>query len=154
MYSLELRPTRKQSLWSHHNLLDREFDKFFDLFKTEADSYTPVCEVTDEEKQYSISLDIPGIPKEGVQLEVKDNHLFITGERKSTEKVTKDNLLKTERRYGKFTRVFSLPQHVNAEAIEARVADGVLDIIIPKEEKTQSRKITISDRPNDPKTIN
>lgn len=138
MYHFELKPTRRAQSWNN------EMEKFFDVF-SKNDYFAPACEILDEEKFFSIGLDIPGLRKEDLDIEVKDNHLHISGERKYEEKTEKNNVLRTERKYGKFSRVFSLPQNVNAEGIEARFEHGVLDIVIPKEQKSQSKKIAITD---------
>lgn len=137
MYHFELKPNRK-------NHFERELEKFFDVFSKE-DYFAPSCEIMDEEKSYKVSLDIPGIPKDGIDIEVKDNHLYISGERKYAGETTKDYVLRSERRYGKFSRVFSLPQNINTDLIEASFQDGVLDITLPKEEKSQTKKIKISE---------
>lgn len=140
MYHYELRPARRAQ-W------DKELERFFDVFSNNEYNFSPSCEILDEEKYYSISLDIPGITKEDLDIEVKDNHLHVSGERKQPEKT---NVLRTEKRYGKFSRMFSLPQNVNTDMIEARFENGVLQITVPKEEKSQSKKIQISDwkKPN------
>lgn len=141
MYNLELR-NYKHPTWN--SFWDKEFDKVFDVFTGhKSEFYAPNCEILDTDKSYSISLDVPGLKKEDIQIEVKENHLYITGERKSESKTEKDNVLKTERRYGKFSRVFTLPQNVNADRIEARFENGVLDVDLPKEEKSVSKKINI-----------
>lgn len=124
---------------------DRDFERLFDVFSgQETDFFAPSCEITDTEKSYRVSLDIPGLKKEEIDIEVKENALYITGERKFETKSEKDNVLRTERKYGKFSRVFSLPQNVNTEMIEARFEDGVLEVNLPKEEKAQSKKIAIN----------
>lgn len=145
MYNLELRPNRR-SFWNNHSLLEKELDKFFDNVNKSETYYAPVCEIREEEKFFSISMDIPGIKKEDIDLQVKENELHVTGERKSESQ--SDKVLKSEKRYGKFSRVFTLPQTVNTDGIEARFENGVLEIVLPKEEKTQARKITISDWKN------
>lgn len=134
MYNLELRPSFR-NFWHTHSLLDQMTER----------NFTPDCEIRDEEKFFAISIDVPGIKKEDIDLEVKENHLSVTGERKYLSDKEKDNVVRTERRYGKFSRVFTLPQNVNTEGIEAKFENGVLEIILPKEEKAQARKITISD---------
>jgi HSP20 family protein len=139
MYNLELRPRRH--FWNTHSFFEKELDKLLDTKGEEF--YTPVCEITETEKQYAVSIDIPGMKKEDISLEVKENQLFVTGERKWESKSEKDNVLRSEKRYGKFSRVFTLPQNVNAEMIEARFENGVLEIFLPKEEKAQARKISI-----------
>lgn len=137
MYHFELaRPNRR-------NTLEKELEKFFDVFSKE-DYFAPSCEILDEEKSYKISLDIPGLKQDEIDIEVKDNHLYISGERKMSENTKREAYLRSERRYGKFSRVFSLPQNVNADNIEARFENGVLDLTLPKEEKSSTKKIKIS----------
>lgn len=135
MYHFELKPSRKPQ-W------ENEIEKIFNVFSRN-DYFAPVCEIMDEEKSYSLSLDIPGMKEQDLDIEIKDNHLHISGERKFEERTDKNNVLRSERRYGKFERVFSLPQNVNTELIQARFENGVLDITLPKEEKSQTKKIAI-----------
>jgi HSP20 family protein len=137
MYHFEMKPSRNLQ-WQ------KELERFFDVFSDNETHFAPACEIHDEEKMYSISLDIPGLRQEDIDIEVKDNHLHISGERKYEKKTDKNNVLRSERRYGKFSRVFSLPQNVNPEGIEASFENGVLQIMLPKEEKSQTRKIQIS----------
>ena len=141
MYNLELK-TSRQPVWSSH--WDKEFEKIFDVFTgPKSEFFAPQCEILDSEKSYGVSLDVPGLKKEDIEIEVKDNHLYVTGERKLETRTEKNNVLRNERRYGKFSRVFTLPPNVNADHIEARFEHGVLDIHIPKEEKAQAKKISI-----------
>ena len=136
MHHFELRPNRK-------NQWEKEFEKLFDVFSKE-DYFAPTCEIQDEEKSYKVSLDIPGVTRDQIDIEVKDNHLVISGERKYSGDTPKDYVLRSERRYGKFSRVFSLPQNVASDKIEARFENGVLDLTLPKEEKSQTRKIIVN----------
>lgn len=151
MYNLELRPNRRH-FWNN-SILEKELDKIFENVTKTENFFAPACEIRDEETHFSISLDIPGIKKEEIDLEVKENELHITGERKYSAKSEKDNVLRTEKRYGKFSRVFTLPQNVKSEAIEAKFENGVLEIVLPKEERAQSRKITISDWKESPSDL-
>lgn len=143
MYQFELKPFRT-SQWNPASEWEKEVEKIFDAF-SRTNSFSPACEIRDEEKNYLISVDVPGLSKEELEIEVKENQLHVTGERKQKERSEKDSLLRSERRYGRFSRAFTLPQNVNTDAIEARFENGVLEIAIPKEEKAQARKITISD---------
>jgi HSP20 family protein len=138
MYNFELKPFKKNHLWNNQEV-EKEFERFFEVF-SKTDNFAPVCEIHDEDKFFTIGLDIPGLKKEDIDIEVKDNHLIISGERK-TEKT---GVLRSERRYGKFSRIFSLPQNLDTEAIEASYENGVLEIRLTKEEKSQPRKIQIS----------
>lgn len=140
MYHFELKPALRHPITQWEKEVERMFDGF-----GKSGSFTPACEIREEDKFFSLGMDIPGLKKEEIDIEVKDNQLHISGERKYEEKTDKNNILRTERRYGKFSRVFTLPQNVNVEGIEARFENGVLEIMIPKEEKTQVKKVTISD---------
>jgi HSP20 family protein len=135
MYQFELKPFRNE--W------DKEIEKFFGGFN-KPEYFAPACEVRDEEGFYSISMDIPGLGKDDLSVEIKDNQLHISGERKSRPVLENGKVVRTERKYGKFVRVFSVPQDVNAEGIEARFEHGVLDLKLPKEQRAQSKKINIS----------
>ena len=137
MYHFELAPGHRRQQW------EKEIEKFFDVFSRN-DHFAPACEINDGEKFYSIGLDIPGLTPDEIEIEVKDNRLHISGERKASDNSQKQNVLRSERRYGKFERVFGLPQNVDSDAIEARFENGVLEITLPKEEKSQTKKISIS----------
>lgn len=136
MYNLELKPLRRH-LWS------TELDRMFDSLAKTDETFAPHCEILDGEKYFTISMDVPGLKKDEISLEIKDQKLHLTGERKFEKTEEQGQVLRSERRYGKFARVFTLPPNVNTEAIEARFENGVLEVIIPKEEKAQSRKIEI-----------
>ena len=143
MYHFELKPSLRNQVLSAHSPWEKEIERIFDVF-SKSDYFAPACEILDQEKFYSIGLDIPGLAKEDIELEVKDNKLHVSGERKMKDQGEKDSVLRSERRYGKFSRVFTLPQNINADAIEARFENGVLEILLPKEEKPHSKKIPIS----------
>lgn len=102
----------------------------------------PKCDVRELEHSFSLSFDIPGVKKEDLSLEVKDNVLTVTGERRS-EKTDSDKFLRQEVKYGKFSRSFSLPEGANEEAIEANFENGVLTVHLPKTEKKKAKKISI-----------
>lgn len=139
MYQFELKPYRKS--WSPFQDFEKEVEKMF----YSDNSFIPNCEIFEGDKAFFITLDVPGIRKEDLNLEVKDNHLYITGERSEGARAEKGTVLKSERHYGKFSRVFTIPQNVNTDAIQARFENGVLELSLPKEERTQPKKIQISD---------
>ena len=122
--------------------LDRPNWELFDLFNHRAEHWNPTVEITEDENFFSLAFDVPGIKKENIDLEVKENRLYITGERKADKE--KEKVLRSERRYGKFSRIFTLPQDVNTDAIEARFEEGVLTVVLPKVEKPRPKKISIS----------
>lgn len=146
MYHFELKPFRS-SQWNPTLEWEKEVEKIFDAF-SKSNGWSPATEIIDEEKAFILSMDIPGIRKEDLDIEVKENKLYVSGERKQQERDEKSGVMRSEKRYGKFSRAFTLPQNVNADLIEARFENGVLEIALPKEEKAQPRKITISELKN------
>jgi HSP20 family protein len=142
MYHFELTPFKRSG--NPVQEWEKEVEKIFDGFGTDA-RFSPPCEIIEDDKAFTLSLDVPGLRREDLDIEVRDNQLYITGERKFENRSEKSNVVRSELRYGKFSRVFTLPLHVKAEAISARFENGVLDLSIPKEEKSQPKKITISD---------
>ncbi len=141
MYHLELKPFRRSvpSAW------EKDIERIFEL-NNGGTNFIPACEVRDEEAAYVICIDLPGVLGVDLALEVKDNQLHLMGERKAQTLGEKVQVLRSERRFGKFARVFTVPQNVRAEAIEAQFENGVLTLLLPKEEKTRPIKIPISDR--------
>jgi HSP20 family protein len=137
MYQFDLRPMRS---WSP--LFEKEIEKIFEG-PSRASTYAPACDIVETEKHFLLGLDVPGLKQEEIGIEVKDNLLHISGERKAFERTESDTVVRTERRFGKFSRVFTLPQNVNQDAIEAHFENGVLNVILPKEEKAQVKKISI-----------
>lgn len=141
MYHFELKPSRQGHLWSTQSQWEKQLENFFDGL-SHSGRYTPACEIADEEDSFHISLDIPGLKPEEIEIEVKENHLHVNGVRKEAS-ADKSKVLRSERKYGKFARVFTLPINVNTDNIKAHFENGVLDIHLPKEEKFTSKKITI-----------
>ena len=106
--------------------------------------WVPAVNEREDENAYIIEIDLPGVKKEDINVEVKDNILIVSGERKF-KKVEEDKGYKrVESFFGKFERRFTLPPDADPEKIEAKVEDGVLTIIIPKiEQKESTKKIAV-----------
>lgn len=105
--------------------------------------FMPACDLEETESQYLVNFDLPGVKKDQVKVEVRDNHLTISGERKEEHKIEKANRLSEERIYGSFMRHFTLPSNVDAEHVEASFENGVLRVAIPKAEGTKPKQIPI-----------
>lgn len=91
-----------------------------------------------------IKAEIPGMNREDIKLGYKDNVLTIRGERRKEERDEGENYIRVERSYGSFSRSFAVDAPVRYDAIKAQYKDGVLDIILPKEEESKFREIDIN----------
>lgn len=105
--------------------------------------YPPV-DITESEAGYTIRADLPGLSREDIRVNVRDGMLSISGEKKhEIEKKEKDRYYHFERSYGRFSRSFSLPAHVDGRAIEAKYADGVLEVRLKKTEESKPKAIEV-----------
>src|SRR3989338_1284629 len=102
--------------------------------------FSTVVNTREGEFAYHIEADLPGVKKEDISVETKDNVLTISGERKHKDEVKKDDYYKLESSYGKFVRSFTLPKGVDAENIKAVCENGVLEVTIPKLTKKDEDK--------------
>lgn len=121
-------------------------DRFFndEVFGGKAtSSFSPQVDVAESEKEFEIQFYIPGIKKEDIKIDVNDDRITVSGERKFTNEKKEKNYHSVESSYGKFSRSFYLPDNVNTDKISASYADGVLDVVIPKDEKKVTKR-TIS----------
>ncbi len=102
-------------------------------------AFMPTVNTREDEKSYTVEVDLPGIKKEDIKVNIdpENNTLTISGERKFKNEVKKDDYYTLESNYGKFLRTFTLPENVNVEQIDAKSEDGVLNLTLPKIEKEQ-----------------
>jgi HSP20 family protein len=137
------RPAQAGNSWREINrVLDQTFglgngDGWFDR------AWTPAVDVKEDAKSFAIALEIPGVKPGDIKISLDGNRLIVQGEKRQEEEENADRLHHFERRYGTFSRTFTLPESVNTEAIEARAQDGVLTLVIPKLEKAQPRTIPV-----------
>ena len=103
----------------------------------------PACEILDTDTAFIVTPDVPGLRKDDIELELKDHHLHVAGNRKRRELGEKDRVLRQERRFGKFRRAFALPDGIDEQQVSARFSDGVLEIVLPKA-AVAGRKITVN----------
>lgn len=114
---------------------------------------SPNVELTSDDKAYTLTAELPGVDPADVKLEVRDNMLFLRGEKKRNDapKLEGENkderrIHVTERAYGSFERAMTLPEDANVEAIKASHKDGVLTVVIPRkaDEAPKSRTIEVT----------
>lgn len=112
---------------------------------SEFSSFKPSVNTREGEYAYHIEVDLPGVKKDDINVDIKDDILTISGERKTKKEVKEKEYYKMESSYGKFQRSFTLPDNTDIENIEANSKDGVLEVVIPKMErsKKETKKIKI-----------
>jgi HSP20 family protein len=129
-----------------NQLFNRAFGGFegvgFEQPLTSAEFLPPV-DILEDEHNIMLQVEIPGVKEQDLNITLENNVLTLTGERKFKEEEKKENYYRIERRYGKFTRSFTLPVGVDAEKVEAVFENGVLNITIPKKEEFKPKQITI-----------
>lgn len=103
--------------------------------------FTPRADVLEKADRYEIRLALPGMKKEDINIEVEKNTLKVNGEKSQQKTEEGEKFHRTENYYGKFSRVFNLPEHASKDAIEAEFENGMLNITVPKLEVKEARNI-------------
>lgn len=106
--------------------------------------WSPVVDITEDEKEYLISADLPEIKKEEIKLTVENGVLILSGERKRELEDQGKKYHRIERAYGSFIRTFALPDNADAEKVNAEFKDGVLKVHIRKSEASRPKMIAVS----------
>lgn len=124
--------------------MDHLFEQFFGP-ETGRDAvlFAPRTNVAETDKEYEISVDLPGLKPEDFNVELKEGSLWITGERKEERQEEGKTYHRIERTYGQFRRVVPLDVPVEADKVRAEYKDGVLRIAVPKTEAAQPKKIPV-----------
>lgn len=130
----------------------RDFNSRFNSFLSEFESekfplvgFTPAVNTREGEYAYHVDADLPGVKKEDIKIDVKDNMLTISGERHHKKEVKEGDYHRIDTSFGKFERSFTLPKGADTENITASNTDGVLEVVIPKlkSEAEKSKKIEV-----------
>ena len=136
--------------WGMLNHLRQEMDRMFEGQSNSDENsmvatsdWTPAVDIKEEENHFVIIADIPGVDPKDIEIHMENGMLSIKGERESESKVEREGYKRVERSRGTFYRRFNLPDSADAEKINAKSQNGVLEITIPKQEKIQPRKIKI-----------
>ncbi|MGA1940105.1 Hsp20/alpha crystallin family protein [Arcobacter sp. YIC-310] len=107
-------------------------------------TFAPSVNTREGEYAYHIDVDLPGMEKEDINIDIKDRTLTISGERTFKDEVKEEDYYKVESSFGKFQRVFTLPDNIDVENISASSQNGVLEVVLPKiNEDETKRKIEI-----------
>ena len=125
-----------------NNLIDRFLNDTISRAGGAALSFVPKADIAEHDKAYEIQIAVPGLNKEDIKIDLNENVLTISGERKLNKEQKEKNFHALETQYGAFSRSFVLPEHIDATHINAKYDNGILEIIVPKDEK-KTLKTTI-----------
>lgn len=114
-----------------------------EAFMPEMAEFKPSSEIVKTENGYRVKVSLPGVKKDDMKIDLEGNLLSISGERKSEHTENKNNVVRSEISYGKFSRSFTLTDDVDRAGIKADFADGMLSIELPVKEKSLSQRIEI-----------
>lgn len=133
--------------WQRLNRLQRDLNTVFDRPTSDEQAATnewrPAIDVKEEPDRFVILADIPGVDPKDIDVHMENSLLTIKGERTLENVEEQDNFKRVERTYGSFFRQFNLPDTANADKISANSKHGVLEVVIPKQDKLQPRKIAV-----------
>ena len=127
------------------NDVDNVFDDFFNrnLFQPSDTQISPRINVEENDNEWLISAELPGVAKEDVKVNFQDNVLTISGEKKFEKEDKNKNYHRVERSYGKFSRSLNINSSILAEKIDAGYKDGILTISMPKAEEAKPKLIDV-----------
>jgi HSP20 family protein len=130
--------------------MNRLFGSFFDGPVSAATNgevarrWIPPMDLVEQDGEFVLRADLPGVGKDDVKIELDDNVLTVSGERHSEQKERKEGYYRFERASGSFSRSLTLPEGVDPEAIKANFDNGVLEVRIPKPQQREPQRVAIS----------
>jgi len=134
-------------IWDIQNEINKVFNNVVSPFSGEEGelrgTWSPSVDIAETEQEILVSADLPGLNKEDIRVNVQNNVLTFSGERKQETKSEGSNYHRLERSYGFFSRSFTLPATVKADGIKAAYKDGVLRLTLPKVEEAKPRQIAV-----------
>jgi HSP20 family protein len=139
-----------RDLLSIQDRMNRLFEQTLSRSRAEegisASTWAPAVDIYETPETIVMKADLPGLTREDIEIEIRDNTLTVKGERRFAKDVQQENYLRIERAYGPFERSFTLPTGVRQEQIRASFRDGVLELLLPKAEEAKPKKIAIDVR--------
>ncbi|GAC1319000.1 MAG: Hsp20/alpha crystallin family protein [Thermoleophilaceae bacterium] len=132
-----------------------EFTRLFNtLFDQEGSQrWMPPMDLVEAEDHFLLKADLPGLAESDVNIEVNDNALTVSGERRAEHDQRERGWYRLERQFGKFSRSLTLPEGIDADSVTAAFENGVLEVRIPKPEQRKPRRISIKAANGRPETV-
>ena len=130
--------------------LQNRFNSLFRDMQQESESplttaaFVPAVDIYEDEKKVVLKLEVPGIDQKDLDVSVENNTLTVKGERKFESEEKEENFHRIERRYGSFTRSFTLPNTVDTDKVQAKFDSGVLTIEVLKRPEAQPKQIKVA----------
>lgn len=139
-----------RDLLSIQDRMNRLFEQTLSRSRAEervtASTWSPAVDIYETPETIIMKADLPGLSREDIEIQIRDNTLSLRGERRFAKDVQQENYLRIERAYGAFQRNFTLPATVQQDQIRATFRDGVLELTLPKAEEAKPKKIAIEVR--------
>lgn len=109
-----------------------------------SDVWTPAVDIKEEESRYVVHADVPGIKPEDIEVTLECGVLTVRGKRETEARDEQNGYRRRFERYrGEFARHFALPDTADADRVDAKIKDGVLEVVIDKKESSKPRRITV-----------
>ena len=132
------------------NRIGHEIDNFFNDFfgypkvwSVNGASFVPKVDIVENDDSVAMRFEVPGMEKDNFKVNVKDNVLTVSGERKSESEEKADNFIRSEIHSGSFSRSFTLPKTVDVDKINADYKNGILELMLGKREEAKPREIDV-----------
>ena len=123
------------------NEIHRLFNTLFE--EGQPQRWVPAMDLVEADDHFLLKADLPGLTEDDVNIEIRDNALTISGERKAEHEARERGWYRVERSFGRFSRSLTLPEGVDADRVEAEFDKGVLQVRIPKPEERKPRRVAI-----------
>jgi HSP20 family protein len=124
-----------------HQQMNRLFEDTFQRDDGEERGFNPSIDVDQEEDRYEITVELPGVARDDVTVEVRDDYLLISGSKRESQKSDQNERVHSYRRYGSFHQALSLPEDANRDTISADFSDGVLSVRIARDAALQRDRV-------------
>jgi len=117
---------------------------YFDKVGASVENWSPVTDIYETKDHYIFKIEVPGLSKDDIKIEFKENVLIIKGEKKEEKEVKKENYHRIESFCGAFSRSFTIPKGIDPKKIEAALQDGILELKVGKDEEKKTKVIPIT----------
>lgn len=137
--------------WLLMNRVSRDLDRLFSAPSESGDDsrssvvdWLPAVDIKEESKQFVLRADLPGVDPKDIEITMEKGELTLRGRRENETRDEKNGYRRVERVSGEFFRRFTLPDTADSQAIKARHVNGVLEVVIPKQDAVLPRKISVA----------